>query len=72
MVSARRYDSPTHYGYMRREGQAKGYRVELTKTKEHWASRMGTLYRQSDGCPKGQSSAAIWKLDLSSIKELPK
>lgn len=72
MATARRYTEPTHTGIMRRAGQSRGYEVKLTKTKEHWATPQGTLFRDNDGCPRGQKATAIWKLDLTTIKEIKK
>lgn len=71
MVSKIRSDRPTHTGTVRHKNpNVHAVTVKLTEATDYWITPSRTLYRKSDGRPRGCGPSPLWNLDIETVKEI--
>lgn len=69
MVSALRYNQPTHSGNLIYKPTGAITPVMLTETKAYWVTTRRQLYKKKNGVPRGPGGGgSLWMLDIGSIE----
>ncbi len=71
MPSSMRSDKPTHTGTLKHVNpNVHATTVKLTPSAMYWVTPGRTFYKKTDGSMKGGGPNPLWRLDITSIKEI--